>query len=220
VLAVKILREMKSQFVNIVTIKRTAILDIMTLIKDHYQDKKLGGIKTSEGFNFVDNLSLYKDATRYTPTPYNKLKKMVEYLKPGPDDIFFDIGSGKGRVLFFVARQKVKKVVGIELHENLVKEACENLEKIRFRRAPVEILHGDAAQMDLGEGTIFFLYHPFGLKTFEKVIADIRNSLATNPRKIRIVYFNPVWSPLLDRSDWLSPEGEINKTGIYVWHNK
>lgn len=93
-LAVKILREMKSQFVNTVGIKRTAILDIMTLIKDHYQDKKLGGIKTSEGFNFVDNLSLYKDATRYTPTPYNKLKKMVEYLKPGPDDIFFDIGFG------------------------------------------------------------------------------------------------------------------------------
>lgn len=84
VLAVKILREMKSQFVNIVGIKRTAILDIMTLIKDHYQDKNLGGIKTSEGFNFVDNLSLYKDATRYAPTPYNKLKKMVEYLKPGP----------------------------------------------------------------------------------------------------------------------------------------
>ena len=119
-----------------------------------------------------------------------------------------------------MASQKVKKVVGIELHENLVKEACKNLNKIRFCRAPVEILQGDAAQMDLGEGTIFFLYHPFGLETFEKVIADIRNSLATNPRKIRIVYFNPVWSRLLDRSDWPAPGGEINKTGIYVWHNK
>jgi len=189
------------------------------LIKERHYEKRFG-IKTSTISLLKDNLSLYKDGEDYQPTPYKKLEKVVDYLKLSSDDVCADLGCGKGRVVFFFASQKVKKVIGIELVENLVNIAKRNLNSLKIKdRAPVEIIHGDVTDFNFEECTIFFLFNPFGYKTLEKVVLNIKNTLVTNPRSIRILYYNPAHRKILDNENWLMLEGQVDKTNIFVWRN-
>ena len=51
---------------------------------------------------------------------YDIIKKILNSLKLKRENIFVDIGCGKGRILFLVATENIKKIVGIELRKKLV----------------------------------------------------------------------------------------------------
>ena len=180
------------------------------------------GIET-QGFSFSRddiNSILYEDASPYAATRYPRLKAMINYLKLNEEDVFIDLGCGAGRVVFFVGVQRLKKVIGVEMRRELVDAANRNLKSLKLSNTSIEIINTDASAFDVKEGTVFFMFNPFGEKTFTKVVENIKKSLVTNPRKIRIVYYCSVYKDLLDSQDWLVSEGEIDKTDIFVWHSK
>jgi precorrin-6B methylase 2 len=80
-------------------------------------------------------------------------------------DVVMDIGCGMGRVLCVFARRRLKKCIGIEFSGELAGIAERNARALRGRRAPIEIRIGDAAEADYTEGTIFWIYNPFGERT-------------------------------------------------------
>lgn len=192
---------------------------ISFVVREHYYEKRLG-IVTIEPRPIKYDTSLYKDAVLYQPTPYSILERMMVYLQLKTDDVFIDLGCGEGRVIFFVARQKLKKVVGVECNEELVDLADRNLHHLKLNTTPIEIIHADAATFDGRGGTVFFMFNPFGPQTLTRVIDNLKDILATHPRKIRIVYYSAAHRNLLDNQDWLISEGEISDTGIFVWHNR
>jgi len=207
--------------------------DIQGIIKDHYYEKKFSsGLETSTVFSsgsalratFWMNLAI-GEVNPYEPASYAVLEKIVNYLKLNQNDVFIDFGCGKGRVVFFVAMQKLKKVIGIELDEDLVDVANRNLNNLRINNTPIEIINADASTFQIKEGTVIYIYNSFGRKTIVKVIGNIKDSLAANPRKIRIMYYNPVHNDLFDNQDWLVPDGDMSNSKrennrILVWHNK
>jgi len=67
---------------------------------------------------------------------------------------------------------------------------------------------------------VFYMFNPFGLETFTGVIEKIRESLKTYRRVIRIVYRNPIYIDVSNDINWLIPEGQIDRTEIFVWQNK
>ncbi|MFH1354607.1 MAG: hypothetical protein ABIH19_00450, partial [Candidatus Omnitrophota bacterium] len=80
-----------------------------SLLKGRYYDKMLG-IETAGYYTAIEDISYNKDMVAYSPSPYGRLEKMITYLKLTPDDVFVDLGCGKGRVVFFVALKRLKKV--------------------------------------------------------------------------------------------------------------
>jgi len=149
------------------------------------------------------------------------LKKISRYLKPKADDVFVELGCGKGRVVFFYNTFKFKKMIGIELKKELAEIAKENLEALKIRNNPIEIIHGDAANVDLTDGTLFFLNNPFGFKTLSSVLTSIKNSFRTHPRKVRIIYLNAVNANLLNEQPWLEIEEKISDRGAgdFIWRS-
>jgi len=196
------------------------IRDILSTVKGYYCDKRLGGIDTSYSFNDSFTQGLHEDSLVYSPTGYGTIQKVIDYLKLNKDDVFIDFGCGKGRVIFAVGTQRLKKVIGVELDKRLTDIAKANLSKLKFNNTPIEILNINAIDFDPKEGTIFFMFNPFEYKTMEDVLNNIKNSLISHHRKIRIVYHNPRFKSILDRKDWLVAGGEIGNTGILVWHNQ
>jgi precorrin-6B methylase 2 len=124
-------------------------------------------------------------------------------------------------VIFETATQSLKKVIGIEYDEALVNIAKINLANYKFKNIPIEIIHADAERYDPIEGTVYFLGNPFGAKTLQIVMDNIQNSLETNPRNIKIVYFNSTGKSVLEKLDWLEFEASIDKNylGTTVWRN-
>lgn len=188
-------------------------------VSDFFFDKKLN-IQTNKRYYVQDNSSLFKDGVFYQPSPYYLLKKIVEFLKPQPEDIFIDLGCGSGRVVFFMALQNLKKVVGVELNKKLIDIARRNLDNFKLGNSSINFINTDAASYEIKDENIFFLFNPFGYKTLEKVLHNIKNSLVANPRQIHIVYCFPIHHILIDDQDWLVLEKEIGNGMCLIWHNK
>lgn len=142
------------------------------------------------------------------------------YLRPirlVAEDVVYDIGCGAGRLLFVAALCGVKRCVGLELSQRLSDLARSNASNLRLPHAPVEIRQADASAEDYSEGTVFLFCNPFGPRTLETVLEQIRRSLETNPRKIRLMYIHPEEGhrELFSQCEWLEKTGEKTFPGAW-----
>lgn len=218
-LAFEILKILKSFFVKCIRGFKVCAKEIIRAIEDQWMDRELG-ISTCYGYDHKQDPSLYSDENTYAPTCYHHLNVMFDFLKLAPEDVLVDIGCGKGRVVLFAATRSLKKVIGIELREVMMSAAKMNLDRLKIKQTEVEIIHDDAATLDYQEGTVFFMYDPFGYKTFRQVISRLKESVTNRPRFVRLVYFNPRYKDYLNAEEWLIPQGEIGRTRIFVWETK
>lgn len=143
-------------------------------------------------------------------------------MAPRRHDIFFDIGSGMGRILCSMARKSLKKCVGVELSPALCAIAGRNALRVRGRKTSIEIRCTDATKADLSDGTIFWFFNPFGPDTLQSVIANIEESLVEHPRKIKIVYYNAVHQDVLQGFRFLRQYHEfktVNGLHATFWEN-
>jgi SAM-dependent methyltransferase len=213
-LVYKVAREIKNCCVTMMMAPWQSMKAIFTLVKEHCEDNKLG-IETSESVSFKDD-SANKDGNYYSPVPYDTAKRLIGYLRLGPDDVFVDLGCGKGRVCFLAAFHKIKKAIGVDIDKELVDMARENLRTAKMEHAPITFTHADVAVFDPLDGTVFFMYNPFGYRTLGNVIENIRRSFTENPRDIRIAYFGPGYREVLDNEPWLGVETEVLDKGLGI----
>ena len=201
----------------------TCIKDVASTLKGYYLDKRLGNIDT--GYSYSDSFTQgrYEDSLEYVPSGYTAITAMLRHLPLTEDDVFVDFGCGKGRVIFAVAMHRLKKVIGIEVDKTLIditRTNLTNINKVNINSTSIEVLHFDATAFDPKEGTIFYMFNPFEYKTMQHVLNNIKTSLITHPRDIRILYNNPKYGVVLDMQDWLVAEGEIDNSRVYVWRNR
>jgi predicted RNA methylase len=154
--------------------------------------------------------SCFGDALEYQVVDYQLLHRYMEPLRVGPDDVVIDIGCGMGRVLCVFARTRLRKCIGIEISEELASIAKRNARSLRGRRTPIEIRLGDAAEADYSGGTIFWIYNPFGEQTMHAVLSRLGQSLSASPRRIQIVYVNPICEAVFRQFSWLRCTSERN----------
>jgi precorrin-6B methylase 2 len=175
-----------------------------------------GGAEVSKNARYSDNF-------HYATIGYLSVRKVLRVVKPGPQDVFCDIGSGMGRILCVVAREPVRKCVGVELLEPLCQIARRNAISLRGRKAPIQIVCGDATTVDLSEGTIYFMFNPFGGETLRDTLENIRCSLSQKPRAIRIAYYNSKYQSVLEALGWLVKVHEFDTFGghrVTFWENR
>lgn len=132
------------------------------------------------------------DSHSYIGCAYTVIQRILDRLEMTEKDILVDIGCGKGRVVCCAAQHHIRKVVGVEIHPKLCAIARNNAKRLRGAKASVEIVEAPAQdrEVDYSEGTLFFIFQPFGPKTMAMVQEQIRNTLSDNPREIKLVYVN------------------------------
>jgi SAM-dependent methyltransferase len=161
------------------------------------------------------------DARLNVPISYYLLFQYLGRTVFKPDDVFYDIGCGNGRVLCFVARKRISKVIGIELSPVFAEKARTNAQKLRDRVSPIEVRCGDAVDMDYSDGTVFFFYNPFGPATLQSVLDNIHQTIACHNRPMCFMYNKPDHSSVLRSSGWLKYAGKrqdiLSKQQMELW---
>jgi hypothetical protein len=101
-------------------------------------------------------------------------------------DVLVDVGCGKGRVLnYWLACGLKNRMIGLELVGRIARKT-----QARLARFPnVTIVAGDAVANVPPEGTLFYLYNPFGEETMRE-FADALLKTVRSPERLRIVYLN------------------------------
>jgi len=167
--------------------------------------------------------SKHGDNWRYATIGYQHARKILRVVRPRHADVFYDIGCGMGRIICVAARLPIRKCVGIELQEPLCQIARRNAARLRGRKAPIEIVCGDATTVDLSNGTIYFMFNPFGPATLRDTLANIRGSLSQNPRGITVVYYHAKYQSVIDDLEWLVKVQGFESFGghpVTIWENR
>lgn len=161
-----------------------------------YLYDRLSGIQTM-GNVTQDELGLDKNTSCwYQPCGWGDLRKTLRPDIVTEEDVFIDFGSGKGRMLYLAAHSyPFKKVIGIEVSEELNKIARRNMQKNlhRLKCKNVDIVTSNVSDYDITDDiTVVYFYNPFWGAVFSDLIAKLRVSLLHRPRRMRVIYRNPV----------------------------
>jgi SAM-dependent methyltransferase len=154
------------------------------------------GIRTA-GEVQLDEVGLAAvDRNSYKPAPWFALRRALPRRSVSPRDVFLDLGSGQGRVVFQAARfYPFRRVVGVELVADLHARAAANIagNRGRLRCRDVQLVCSDVLDFRIPDDvTVVHLYNPFTGNTFATVIDRLLASVDRRPRRLRIVYANPV----------------------------
>ena len=128
----------------------------------------------------------------YRPSSWVILRHVFKVFPVSTEDVFVDYGSGLGRVLIFAGEQPFKRVIGVEMSEDLNRVARENVERNRgrFHCEDVEVVTADATQWPVPDDlTVAYFYCPFPPQVFDEVLKQLFASLDRRPRTLRLVYY-------------------------------
>lgn len=123
----------------------------------------------------------------YQPTPARHIFDLIDRTRLGADDVLVDLGSGLGHVTLLAAACTAARCVGIEIEPAYVDCARRVAAALNLRRATFDT--EDARTADLGEGTVFYLYTPFGGALLRAVLDRLREQARSRP--IRVCTFGP-----------------------------
>jgi 16S rRNA G966 N2-methylase RsmD len=145
---------------------------------------------------FLDDIGLDAPGrVHYQPSGYSWLWRGLRGQRITQRDVFLDYGCGKGRVVIQAAqRYPFGKVIGVDISEDLVRVARENLERARGRlkTQAVELVVADAETWPLpDEVTHVYMYRPFKGDLFARVMERVIESLDRRPRQLTLIYAYP-----------------------------
>jgi hypothetical protein len=132
----------------------------------------------------------------YFPTSYATFRQAMERVEFRADlDVFIDYGAGSGRVLAMAAGHPFRRIIGVEISRELSESARMNLRlcRMRLRCKDIDVWTGDSRDFPVPpDASVVFLYNPFRQCILRRVLANLRASLDSHPRPLRIIYNNPV----------------------------
>lgn len=153
------------------------------------------GIDTSRPVDLV-TLGIAADGRiGYTPSGWRNLPSVLRHIPVGADDVFLDLGSGKGRIVLQAARRPFKRVIGVEFSTELNAIALENVEatRERLRCQNVELVEADIADYRVPDDvTIVYAYNPVRGDLFEIAMRALIASFERRPRPMHLLYRNPL----------------------------
>lgn len=103
-------------------------------------------------------------------------------LNIGPHDIFYDLGCGRGRGVFFMNALTGAKTIGVEINPDFVKKATAIQEKLALDN--VTFKEESIFDSDLSYSTVLYFY---GIAFNDKAILTLIEKFVQLPAGIRIV---------------------------------
>ena len=134
------------------------------------------------------------ERNRYEASSWGFLRRALRRCELRPGDVFLDIGSGKGRVVWQAAHHPFARVIGVEIAPELNDVARKNLERNRDRlaAAEIELITADATSFQIPDDVTFiYLYNPVKGAPFRDLLGNVVASLDRRPRRLTLIYANP-----------------------------
>jgi SAM-dependent methyltransferase len=152
------------------------------------------GVSTS-GFEYLEDRGVEGgERAFYAPAQPLTTRAALKRLAPGSQDVFVDLGCGKGVAVLVAAQLRFGTVLGVEIADDWAEEARRNVERARprLRCHDVRIDTADVLEWPVPEDlSVVYLYCPFLGQVFSDALDRLIASFDAHPRPLRIVYNYP-----------------------------
>ena len=161
-------------------------------------DRLVVGILDSDALP-EPRLELEPEMVLYQRTPARIVFELIHRANIGPQDCFYDLGSGMGHVTTLVHLLSGATARGVEFEPAFCEyaQAC----AAALWLTQVEFMNGDARRADYAKGNIFFLYTPFEGSMLVEVLERLRERSRSGP--IRLATYGSC-TAIVAQQDWLS----------------
>ena len=145
---------------------------------------------------------------QYQPSEPAAFREMIDSIPVALDRFtFIDLGSGKGRTLLMASSYPFRRILGMELLDELNAVAVKNIACYRCDEQKcfaIESRAGDARHFEFpDEPTVLYLFNPFPRHIWREVLENLRTTLQAAPRQVYLIYHNPVHEDILAAEKWL-----------------
>ncbi|MPM50238.1 hypothetical protein SDC9_96974 [bioreactor metagenome] len=135
--------------------------------------------------------------------PKKAIKQCLEGLEIEKCDAIIDIGCGKGHALSVFSQAGFGRIHGIELIDALCEITKQNIRKLKLEGL-VTVENADAEKFTAYDDfSYIYLFNPFPASVMQTVIENIEKSYRRKPRKLILIYVNPVCDDMIIRSKWI-----------------
>lgn len=141
-----------------------------------------------------------EEMVAYQPTPARVLFTLLGWVPVGPNDVFYDLGCGLGRVAIMARLLTDATVQAIEVEPTYCAYARQCA--LELGVDGITFLNEDARQSDYHHGTVFYLYTPFRGQMLQAVLDRLRDQAMR--RRISICTFGPCTAEV-SQADWHRP---------------
>lgn len=154
----------------------------------------------------------------YSYEPSYSMPEIIDFLKVSKDDAIIDLGCGKGYAMWQLSKLPFGRIDGLDLAENLVDIAKENLEKLlpsdtRFHYFTCNVLDFK----DIDNYNFVYMFNPFPGPVFKKVYEQIVDSIKRKNRKFTIIYQNPQFDKIFIEDNLFRRVFSANSTNVYEY---
>lgn len=132
-------------------------------------------------------------------TPARIIFELVRRAKLGPQDCFYDLGSGIGHVTTLVHLLSGAAARGVEFEPAFCEYAQARAAALGLTQ--VAFINADARRADYAEGTVFFMYTPFRGAMLLEVLERLRERSRSGP--IRLATYGSCTDTVAQQG-WLS----------------
>jgi len=147
-----------------------------------------------------------------TPLPVVKQMLMLAQLRPG--EILYDLGCGDGRVVIMAAQEFGARGVGVEMREDLVKQALSKVSELGLE-GRVKIVQSDMFKVDLAQADVVTLY--LTTSANDKVKPKLESELKSGVRVVSHDYEILGWRPVKIDNFCENPRLGYPSHTIYVY---
>jgi tRNA G37 N-methylase Trm5 len=146
----------------------------------------------------------------YVPSPQTVVDKMLEAADLKPGETLFDLGCGDGRIPITAAKDFKIKGVCVEISDELVKAARENIRRQNLDGS-VSVVHGNLLQVDLRPADVVTLY--LLTDSNEKLKPILEKSLKSGARVVSHDFKMRGWKP--NQIDTVDVNGRTHTIFVY-----
>lgn len=143
----------------------------------------------------------------YQPAPVRIVLNLLDMAGFEQGDIFYDLGSGLGRVVLLVGLVAGVRARGIEVDPACCAYARRCAASLALR--DVDFIEADARSADLAAGTVFFMYTPFRGAMLRTVLQRLQQT--SQRRRITLFTYGPC-TRAAGQEPWLAPAADVAGT--------
>lgn len=157
---------------------------------------------------------LETEMVHFEQTPARLLLELSDRVPLGPDDCFYDLGCGLGRIPILIHLLTGVEAVGVEIDP----EYCAYARRctIALGLTGVRFVNADVRRADLSRGTVFFMFTPFVGSVLARVLTRLHHLAMSVP--ITLGTYGPI-TPIVARQPWLHNVAETEdpyRLGIFA----
>ncbi|MEO1428641.1 MAG: class I SAM-dependent methyltransferase [Cyanobacteria bacterium J06633_8] len=159
-------------------------------------------------------MMLPKPDIAYIPCQQEIVETVLELAQINSEDIFYDLGSGDGRILITAAQQYGTRGIGIDIDPQRIEQAKQKALK-SFVGEKLEFYQQDLFSSNFADATVIFIYLLPHLNL--RLRPQLWQQLKPGTRIVSRDFDMGNWKPLKQVTLTVIEEGEEEQVTLYYW---